>query len=178
MAKLKFISFNCKGFKPRNYDYLSYLFKQCDIMMIQETWLYSFQEDIITDTLGDSCCHAVSAMSDDDVGRLGRPFGGCAIVWNKNLPIHVTPILTSSNRLCAISITTPQNSFLIFSIYMPVHNGSQVTCNEFRDVLIEVSSLVRAHDDFTVLIGGDFNLDIKRDLNSSEFLILNDFFIG
>ena len=113
MDKLRFVSFNCKGFKPRNYDYLADVFEQCDIMTVQETWLYSFQEGIIGDVLRDSSCHTVSAMDDDDVGRRGRPFGGNAIIWKKNLPFHVTPISTNSNRICAVSLITTNNKFLI-----------------------------------------------------------------
>ena len=96
---LKIISFNCKGFKERNYDFLKCLFETCDILLLQETWLYSFQKKEITNLLKDSDCHTSSSMQDDDVGRRGRPFGGLGIVWKKSIPMKVTPIQTTNVRI-------------------------------------------------------------------------------
>ena len=35
-CELKFASFNCNGFKNRNYDYIRDIFKDCDILLLQE----------------------------------------------------------------------------------------------------------------------------------------------
>ena len=83
---VRFSSFNVTGFKPRNYDFLKSMFSKCDVLLLQETWLYNSQQNIIRDVLKGSQCHAVSAMSDMDVGRVGRPYGGCAVVWRSSLP--------------------------------------------------------------------------------------------
>ncbi len=72
---LKIVSFNCSGFKFRNYDYLKDIFRKCDILLIQETWLYNFQHEEIGKVLVDSEHHAVSAMDECDVSRVGRPYG-------------------------------------------------------------------------------------------------------
>ena len=79
---LTFVSYNATGFKERNYEFLKSIFSKCDVLMLQETWLYNFQQHNITNVLKDSQVHAVSAMRDDDVGRTGRPYGGCAVVWH------------------------------------------------------------------------------------------------
>ena len=73
---LDIISYNCKGFKERNYDYIKNLFNKCDVLMLQETWLYKFQESNIKNLFVDSNCFSVSSLQDDDVGRQGRPLGG------------------------------------------------------------------------------------------------------
>ena len=75
---LRFSSYNCTGFKFRNYEYLQKLFADNDILLIQETWLYKFQHSQIGNVLVGSQHHAMSAMDDSDVGRVGRPYGGCA----------------------------------------------------------------------------------------------------
>ena len=68
------ISYNCKGFKERNYDYLRNIFRRCDIMLVQETWLHLFQQSQIKDLQRDSDCHTVSSMKDNDILRMGRPY--------------------------------------------------------------------------------------------------------
>ena len=98
--KIRITSFNCKGFKPRNYDYLRKIFSKSDFLFIQETWLYNFQFNEISNILSNSNYHAVSAMNDEDVGRLGRPHGGCAVVWHRHLKLGVTPDITNSPRIC------------------------------------------------------------------------------
>lgn len=50
---------------------------KCEILLIQETWLYNFQHEEIGKVLVDSEHHAVSAMDECDVSRVGRPYGGC-----------------------------------------------------------------------------------------------------
>ena len=38
----KILSYNCAGFKS-NYDYINKtVFENCDILLLQETWLYNF----------------------------------------------------------------------------------------------------------------------------------------
>ena len=172
---LKFITYNCKGFKDRNFNYLKELFDKNDILFLQETWLYSFQDDIIKNVLPNSECCSVSGMKDDDVGRAGRPFGGSAIVWKNNLPLGVSPIKTNSSRVCAALAEISNNKFVIISVYMPCNDNSIANINEFEEVLNEISSILDSNDDCQVLIGGDFNLDITRDKSSMIFGHFNEF---
>ena len=39
---MKISSFNCSGFKG-NCDYISEVYGKCDILLLQETWLYNFE---------------------------------------------------------------------------------------------------------------------------------------
>ena len=36
-------SFNCKGFEYRNFDYLKKVFNKVDILLLQEHWLFEFE---------------------------------------------------------------------------------------------------------------------------------------
>ena len=36
---LDIVTYNVKGFKPRNYNYLDEIFNKCDMLLLQETWL-------------------------------------------------------------------------------------------------------------------------------------------
>ncbi len=125
MAKsLKIVSFNCSGFKFRNYDYLKDIFMKCDILLIQETWLYTFQHEEIGKVLVDSEHHAVSAMDECDVSRVGRPYGGCAVVWRRGLALDFRPLTTTSRRLCAVVAQSECAKLLLVSVYMPNDDNS------------------------------------------------------
>ena len=144
---LKFISYNCKGFKNRNYNYLKELYDKNDILLLQETWLYSFQDDIIKNILPNCECFSISSMKDDNVGRAGRPYGGCAIVWNNKLPIGDKPINTNSSRVCAAFAEIFNDKFIIISVYMPSNDNSIVNINEFEEILNEISTILSSNDD-------------------------------
>ncbi len=75
---------------------------KCEILLIQETWLYDFQHEEIGKLLVDSEHHAVSAMDDCDVSRVGRPYGGCVEVWRRGMALDFRPLTTTSRRLCAV----------------------------------------------------------------------------
>ena len=164
-------SFNCKGFKERNYDFIKFLFDRSDIMLLQETWLYSFEHDKIGKLLGNNALYfSKSAMQDTDVGRLGRPFGGCAVVCKAHINMSITPLETHSNRLCAIHLKNSLESIIIISAYMPCNDGSAVSLNEYIDVLIEISTILNSYNDSKTVIGGDFNTDLGRDSIYSKHL--------
>ena len=160
---MRVISFNCKGLKPRNYDYVKYLFDQCEVLLIQETWLYQFEAKYISSLLPDSMIHLVSSMDEADVGRLGRTYGGTAIIWNKSIPYNITPIQTQSSRISVLSLTDSSRKVIIFNVYMPNDLGTMASLIEFGDVLNEISAIMEVHIGYTCVIGGDFNVNFKNE---------------
>ena len=174
---LKVISFNCKGFKERNYDYLNFLFSKCDILLIQESWLYSFEFGGVSNVLPGSICLGVSAMSEDDIGRRGRPYGGCLIVHKRNFPLPVVQINTLSKRICAAKIVQNEIKILLVSVYMPTEIQNDFLMNEYQDVVNETSGLLHIYDDFNIVIGGNFNVDFNRpsrNLDVLKIFIVNE----
>ena len=61
-GKIRITTFNCAGFKHRNFNYLKETFDKCDILLLQETWLYNFQFNEFNKVLNKCNYHAVSAM--------------------------------------------------------------------------------------------------------------------
>ena len=160
--KLKIISYNCRGFKTRNYEYTKELYEKCNFLFIQETWLYDFQSYNITNILPNSMCHSVSSMDSSDVGRQGRPFGGVAIIWNKHLPFEVHPVDTNNHRVACVTVTSKNLKLILFNVYMPVDKRTQTSFIEFCDILDEISSLMRIYDSYQCIIGGDFNINFDK----------------
>ena len=159
---LNFVSFNITGFKDRNYNFIQKVFSNCDVLMIQETWLYNCQHHNITNVLKGSHTHAVSAMRDDDVGRMGRPYGGCAIVWHSSLALTCRPVATTSPRLCAVTAEGAGRSMLWVSVYMPNDDNTHSSYEIYGDVLSELSGIIQTYEDYDIVIGGDFNVDFNR----------------
>ena len=122
----KVSSFNCAGFKS-NCDYINEsVYKKCDILLLQETWLYKFEFNLFNNKIKDCQYHAVSAMDESDIGRVGRPKGGCAIVWHKDLALSILPIETKSTRLCAVVEKSKRINFVICNVYTPLDNNTDV----------------------------------------------------
>ena len=159
-GNLRISSYNCAGFKHRNYNYINNLFNNCDILLLQETWLYNFEFKVFNNVINNSNYHAVSAMDETEIGRVGRPYGGCAIVWRRQLAITSTPIITNSPRICAVELKSDNIKLIIMSIYMPTDN--EVSYIEYGDVLDEISSILGSYDNYDVVLGGDFNVDFSR----------------
>ena len=91
-------TFNCKGFKARNYSYVSKLFEDVSLLLIQEHWLYRFEFDNFSKVLNNAIFHAQSSMDENRLRR-GRPYGGTAILYKSNINANITPIETSTPRL-------------------------------------------------------------------------------
>ena len=118
MEKLSITTFNCKGWKPRNFPYLQKIFQSCTFLLIQEHWLFECEFQKLTNILPNSAYHALSSMRDDQLIR-GRPYGGTAILYRENIDAKVTPIITTTPRICAVTVSSEKYNVLIMSIYMP-----------------------------------------------------------
>jgi len=102
---LKCISFNCRGLNDSRKWYIRELLEKCDVLFLQEHWQSDEQLEGLK-TLGiDNFAIGVSGFGCSDV-LPGRPYGGCAIFWRKNLCFDVTPICTNSNRICALTLSS------------------------------------------------------------------------
>ena len=170
MYELTVASFNCKYFDSNaglhKLKFMQDVFKKCDFLCIQEHWLYESQFHRFELIYSDIDYVATSAM-DPECMHLGRPYGGTAIVWRRNLKYDVNIIKTCSNRLCAVKIDIDGVKLLVFTVYMPVDNGSNI--HAYQDVLAEVAAICGNENASYVILAGDFNTDLRRrSLNTKE----------
>ena len=136
-------------------------------VFIQEHWLLSDRLQIFQEKIPGIGSHGISAI---DAGQLliGRPHGGCSILWNNDMNCAVTPIATQSKRLCAVSALFPELNVKVglFCVYMPTDTSTDHSNKmEFINILEEITALCTANGIDEMLIGGDLNTDLKR-LNS------------
>ena len=146
---LKITTFNCKGFKPRNYCYINKLFSQTDILFLQELWLLPCEFVKIGQILDGSEYHALTDMKDNEL-IIGRPFGGVAIVYKRNLDINFSVVDTNSNRLCVIKCDFKNNfKFILMTLYMPCY---ELRNDElFNEILLEISSIYQTFNDYEII---------------------------
>ena len=57
---------------------------------------------------------ATSAV-EESVHRVGRPYGGCAIVWNASISGKITKIESSNNRICGVLYTCDGSTILMIN---------------------------------------------------------------
>ena len=158
----KIVSYNCKHFRDKGpkFDFINQLFISCDILMLQEHCLYESEFTKLSKIGNGSGVEATSAM-DEHVFRAGRPYGGCAIIWNPKLKGKVKTIPTNNKRLCAITVTFDDISFLFVNVYMPC-DGRDTGSVLYKSILHDVVRLVNSTNTTYVVFGGDFNTDTSR----------------
>ena len=154
-------TYNSRGLGPGRMDYINELCTKVDFLLIQEHWLLPENLGTFLSIPGISC-HGISAINSSEV-LVGRPHGGCSILWKSSLSCKVTPVDCCSPRICAVLVELSQFSLLIVNFYMPVDTcHDRVNDSDFRGVLSEASALAIKCGVDHVIYGGDFNTDFSR----------------
>ena len=124
-----------------NNMFQSYLNYMHDLCLIQEHWLFhdhlnslNFSNDVLS--------VAVSGMDDTDL-ILGRPFGGCGIIYCKSLSPFIRRIYSPSKRFCAVSVTLHNtcdhsNVNLLICVYLPTDYGTEYSDALFVEAIGEL----------------------------------------
>ena len=105
--------------------------------------------------------------------RTTRPSGGVAILWNKSLSFCVKRIkpLPYHRRLCAVKLTINDADILICNAYMPNDNySSNNVSNEFSIICDQIEMLLNNANAKFVIIGGDLNVDFRRNNAHSKWI--------
>ena len=110
---LKHMTYNCKGFNVSKIPFINYLLYQCDVLLLQETWLYSCQLHVFKQWV------SINVYGiDESVLQHGRPYGGCTILYCSFS--HVPEkIWFKSKRICALKLKVYFGYLYIFNVYMP-----------------------------------------------------------
>ena len=166
---LRFVSFNCRGWKSGCYliGEISHLFDFC---FIQEHWLFDSQLGLLNFS-PEFSSFGVSGM--DDSILLGRPYGGCAIIYRKSLAPYVSHLPFPSKRFCALKISFNDISFLCICVYFPTDYHDIHSRDAFVQLLGEIEGFIDSVSFDHLVIGGDFNVDFS--VPSTRTSCLSDF---
>ena len=171
---LTFSSYNCKGLGITKYEMLSSLLSKSDFCLVQEHWLYVHEfSSVIKNNFDDIECMVTSPM-DESIQCRGRPKGGTAILYHRNINAKIERVHSDCNRLTIATVNIDDFKFCIFSVYMPYdEQRAGVHLDEFVDVLNEIHSVCLNLDCQYFIIGGDINCDLSRNVPQTH--ALNDF---
>ena len=158
-ALLNLLSYNSKGFKNRNFNFIQHVLDGYSFICMQEHWLYDFQFKDFHKILPNYSYYALSSMCSNELSK-GRGYGGTAILWRKDLFGSITPIKSNSPRVCIVEFQTNVQFYIIMSIYMPTDELKHD--NEFFDVLYEIKSIFCQYSNHEFIVAGDFNCDVAR----------------
>ena len=163
---LRLVSYNCRGWRSGS-DYVK-LLQSCDLCFIQEHWL--FREHLGSLNISnDFLSVGVSGMDSSEI-LVGRPFGGCGILYRKSLSPVIRRIFISSR---------PDSNFTTLTSFMSSH---KLVC---VDKLYNINFTYRKDDfscfsspdhiltnsNFSNLIDSVFTLDLVE--NFSDHLPLH-----
>ena len=167
---LKFMTYNCKGFNVSKIPFINYLLYQCDVLLLQVTWLYSCQFHVFKQYFPKWASINVCGIY-ESVLQHGRPYGGCTILYRSFS--HVPEkILFKSKRICALKLKVYFGYLYIFNVYMPC--DQHIFIDDYIDVLSEISHYCLSYNVQYLVIGGDLNTDISR-INSANTITLKHF---
>lgn len=168
-------SYNCRGFNSLKSDFINQCLSKVDILFIQEHWLTETQFDKLTDISRDFLFTSVCGFDNTKL-LLGRPYGGCAILWRSCMQAQVSVLCTNSRRICAIRLCVNNLKFLLVNVYLPHEDGDE-NVDLITDLLIGLESLILAHQDCHLIVGGDLNVDFSR-TTSVHTALLNSFCVN
>jgi hypothetical protein len=152
--KFQIVSYNCRSFNSMKRAYIKSLSTTSTVLFLQEHWLSADQLKLLGDIDANFVYTGVSG-SDNSGILVGRPYGGCAILWRSDLEARVDILSANSKRVCAVSMISDTFRFLLINVYMP-YERDDVATDDFADQLLVVEDLVRNNCDCHVIVSSDF----------------------
>ena len=168
------VQYNCRGFK-RNDEYTRLLLEKADILLLNETWTTKCNEGIELQ----SNTHTVVAVSADRnkdyayiENRGIRGHGGVAILAKKSLEIASVGG-TEDVRLVSVVVKGQRQDILVIAAYLPT-GTTREKCIEYQEIIDLICTVIQEHGNGRfVLVGGDFNVDLRRDTHSNKKFVLS-----
>ena len=161
---------NVKG----NYIYVSELLTHCDIICLQEHWLYTYETGTIEELLPGYKAVARCCDEDDPVPRsyYRRGHAGVAIVWNKTIDKCIEPLAPKGNsRNLAIKIKCCHSTIFLITSYLPAGNSADEIMR-YSETLDEVYELTQKYAmQGTVIWSGDLNGSLKANRHERDQLL-------
>ena len=161
--RIVFVTWNCQGLKT-NLLGVKDICENADVVLLQEIWIEEFEGNVLQGIDENFKGKYLSGMNPcRDVGK-GRPYGGVAILWRKELVEKVISVKCIDNRrIINVEVMINSEIFNIMSVYAPT-DGKKTDDNlkilEFWGLLsAEIENVKHGN----VIIGGDFNTDFKRE---------------
>lgn len=171
---LKLCSFNCRGFNVAKIKHIESILNDCDILLLQETWLLANQVGKLNQYFSKYNTYGISGIKDTKL-LSGRPYGGLSFLYRKTLSPYIEYVeIINSKRICCIRLMTNIGAVYLFNIYMPGDTKDNLFLYEYNHELSVLSSFFRHSNVLNCIVGGDLNADLSR-IQSGNTLSLQQF---
>jgi exonuclease III len=156
LGDITLCSYNCRGIKNA-FHAINNMCSQHDIIFIQEHWLLPCDLALLNTIHSDFVSVGLSAVDISSNILVGRPYGGTAILYRKNLADRIKSIVTDESRITGIQLETSFGPTLLLNVYMPTNYGDDLSLESYIDCLCKLHALILESDAIHTLIAGDFN---------------------
>ncbi len=153
---LRVSSYNCRSLKNSVAE-ICELCDSSDLVFLQEHWLLPFELDQLNNLHAKFFATSKSAVDISSSVLVGRPYGGTAILFKKELAPYVTVVETSDPRICAIKYDSTIGPVLFVCVYMPCDQGDAECLENYIDICAKLSVLYSEMDVVHFVVAGDFN---------------------
>ncbi len=165
---LKIVSFNCRSLKKSLVE-IQELCDTHDIVLLQEHWLLPFELSMLNTIHSSYVANGQSAVNLSDDVLSGRPYGGTAILYRKNLASYCKPFVIESDRMSAVMLGKKR---LLLNVYMPTNYNDDESMEEYQICCGKIKSLLTDSSIEEILIAGDFNAQP----GTHNYVILSEMF--
>lgn len=149
----------------------------CDILLLQEHWLYKYEQQIIQDLLPNV---SYEARSTDEVNprllhHYRRGHAGVAVLWNTDLN-HMVRVTDEGNervQVCLLTDEAQDPVVILINVYMPAGNSKE-ELEEYSDTLDCINEILLDRH-VPVFIIGDLNGSFNRACKSQRDKLLSKF---
>ena len=177
---IRAISYNSTGWSKFKISFLQTILLTHSILVcaVQEHMLLKRNINRISGAFNNFDTFILPATKSNENISAGRPSSGLALIYSKTISKFVTHLpCPGSNRVQAIKITLPTNTFVFINVYLP----TDPRVNNFDDSLLiqtlqDIKFILnQCQPQFKITVLGDFNADLNR--NTHFVNIVKDFMI-
>jgi len=166
MDSTKIISYNSTGLADEKLCYIQSLVNNYSpqIICLQETWQLDDTAYTKLNKLKDFICVHKSSIRDNKL-LVGRPYGGLAVLWHKDIACHVSVINCTSKYIIPVALQCENKKYILINCYLPNDIYSQTyVSNDFLSAVDDIDMEIQRNDNFNgIIIAGDLNVDFRRD---------------
>ena len=153
---ISFCSFNCRSLKY-SLPAIHNLCCSHDIVLLQEHWLIPNDLHLLNSVHPDFLSVGQSAVDLSHDLLIGRPYGGTAILYNKQLRDKLSFVTTDESRISGLIYDSNNGPMLILSVYMPTNYNDDDSYECYIDCLSKLNAIILDANAIHTIIAGDFN---------------------
>ena len=177
MDSLNVMTFNSTGLGESKRQFIKELLDdhKPELMFLQETWLLTSNLATLGSIHESYLFCGTSAVPEGSLVK-GRPFGGVAVLWRKDIAESVTVVKNiNCARICSVELKGKlhgnERDFILINVYCPVDNRRKSHVDDdLLGCFDAIDQLMERYPNHCVILGGDMNMDLRRGNAHDKFL--------